>query len=538
MGESLEALFDGLDRFRVGWGSRPLLLTLAALVVLFVFLRGSEVARRTRLVRAAVGVALVGLAYYVGVAFWYAADEHFFDLAEPTMVSVAWIARSGHPLYHAIDAAERYTHIYGPAAFLIPAAVLGISGPSIIAAKLVGVFAGAGSLVLLYAAILRHASSARAVAITGVSAWAMLMFRHYSFWTRPDSLQLLAVAASLFLMDLRRRPWAIVGVGLASGLLWSLKFTGPLLSLPIMMLVYRRFGLRAVLGAVIIGGAVAASPFVLLPNVSFSHYLEWIQLSGSTGLQPATLRQNIEWGLFICLPLIAVLFRAREGGTAERADEAVLVAFAAGLCLVVIAAAKPGAGPYHLMPAIPVVAYFVARWAGSIRTRLASLWFARSVAAYAMVLMVVGVAEQARIVRTMTLRRGMHEGDDIRRFLATHTGVVEMAYGRSEPMSLLRPLLTFRNNSYLLDQPAVREQHLQGLQLPAATLEAVSRCAVGYWLVPKEETPFSAVNSYRQKAMLPLYPEEFRRAFLETHERTETTMYFDVWTCRGRQPYD
>jgi hypothetical protein len=119
--------------------------------------------------------------------------------------------------------------------------------------------------------------------------------------------------------------------------------------------------------------------------------------------------------------------------------------------------------------------------------------------------------------------------------MASHDGIVEMGYGWTEAKSLIRPVVTFRNNAYLIDQPAVREYQLQGLELPAATLDAVRSCRAAYWLIPKGEPPFSMINSYPSVAEKPLYSSAFRDAFAASYRLTETTKYYDVWKCRMRR---
>jgi hypothetical protein len=197
-----------------------------------------------------------------------------------------------------------------------------------------------------------------------------------------------------------------------------------------------------------------------------------------------------------------------------------------------VAAAKPGAGPYHLMPFVPVIASLVARTiANHPLTAFRPSAYA-AISAYAVVLALLAAAQCAYFVTIMRERRALHDVEDVQRFLSEHAGKVEMAYGRTEALSLIRPILTFRNDSYLIDQPAVREYQLQGLQFPRATIEAIERCRVVYWLVPRGEAPFSGINAYDAVLMQPLYPPELRQAFAATHTLVETTSYYDVWRCR------
>ena len=113
--------------------------------------------------------------------------------------------------------------------------------------------------------------------------------------------------------------------------------------------------------------------------------------------------------------------------------------------------------------------------------------------------------------------------------------VIEHRSRRSLPLeagSLVRPMLVFRSGAYLLDQPAVRELQLQGVGIPAATLDAVGACANEYWLIPRGEAPFSGRNGYAAVFLRPLYPDALRARFLAAYVKEASTDYYDVWRCR------
>jgi hypothetical protein len=198
-----------------------------------------------------------------------------------------------------------------------------------------------------------------------------------------------------------------------------------------------------------------------------------------------------------------------------------------------IAAAKPGAGAYHLLPFVPLVTYVVSRQMADLSTSAGTHRAVQTgVTAFVLVVALAATVQQAQFVTTMAARRNLHEAEDIQAAAETYPGVVEVGYGTSETLTLTRPILVFRNNSYLLDQPAVREHQLAGLDVPEATVDALRRCRVNYWLIPKGEAPFSGVNGYPRVLWEPLYPEKLRDVFEATHTRVAATAYFDVWQCQ------
>jgi hypothetical protein len=280
---------------------------------------------------------------------------------------------------------------------------------------------------------------------------------------------------------------------------------------------------------------MASFPFAYYGNVSLSDYLIWLRLSGSTGLLLSTLRQNIEWAIYLCLPIVLSYYAVPR---ALRPESVVwrntLAALVVGVTGVVIAASKPGAGPYHLIPFLPIIVYIVAWHLARFSPHVVlDVDTASAAVTFVLTAVLIGTAQQLQFVTTMRDRRLLHESDDIRGFSESHQGTVAMGYGATESLSLERPLLVFQSNSYLLDQPAIREQQLQGIELPRATIQAIAECRVNYWLIPKGEAPFSARNSYAAVLLRTLYPEEFRRVFEQAHSIVGSTTYYDIWQCHG-----
>lgn len=535
-----DALLGALEVFRIRFAGRPVLVCVGILAILLLVRRATGRSRMMRDWSTAAGMAisvaaLVALIAYPSVAIWYASHSHFFDNAEPVMPIVGWLFHAGRPVYPAIDAPERYAHIYGPFAFMAHGWVLGLFGPSILVSKSLGAAAGVASLGVTYLLARRHVPRALATVLTGLCALLLLLFRHYSFWTRPEPLQLLAVSASLYFASMESGYFGAVLSGGAMGVLWNLKITGPMYTLPVFALLFSRGGWKPCVAAIAVAVAVASFPFVYYENVSLPQYLAWLRLSGSTGLLLSTLRQNLEWAIYLCLPLVLSYYAVPESARPRSAAwRNVLAALILGITGVVIAAAKPGAGPYHLIPFLPIIVFVMAWHLAELSPRaIGDLHVAPVSLAFVISAVLIVDAQEAQFVTTMRARDQLRESDDIVRFADSHGGVVAMGYGSTESLSLQRPVLAFRSNSYLLDQPAVREYQLQGLGLPAATLLAIAECRVNYWLIPRGEGPFSGRNSYSAVLLQPLYSDEFRRAFEQAHSIVATTTYYDVWQCHG-----
>lgn len=521
-----------LDAASLQVAGRPLLLAILLTLAAAAVLRGRGGARAASVALAAGGLS--ALVAYAGIAAWYAADPRYFDPAEPTIPIVGWLFTLGQPIYHDLDAGTRYAHIYGALAFIAPGLVLQALGPGILASKVLGVTAGLGSLAVSYAALATVASRRRALVLTGACALVYLAFRNYTFWTRPDPLLLLASATGLLLVLRTSGVTAGLGLGLVAGVLTGLKITGPLYVLPLFVLLAARDGRRAAGAAVVAGAASALLPFAL-PNVSLPDYLGWVELSARNGLRFAALRQNLDWAAFLLLPLAATWLGADGWRRLDRPLARAAVALIAAMIAMAIAASKPGAGPYHLLPFVPVLAYAAALgFAG--RSALAGHRLAAPAAlAWVLTVALAAVVQQASFFGTLAEGSAREELRDLRSFLDRNPGVVaQMADSRYDRPTFVRPVLTFESGLYLIDPPAVQEHQLSGLPLPAATLEAVGTCRADAWLVPAGTEPFAGLNRYPAMALAPLFPDAFRQAFHATYARAERIGHYDVWRCRSR----
>jgi hypothetical protein len=481
-------------------------------------------------VAAAIGV----LALYAGLVSWYTMLDEYYDLAEPTISAVAWLVRLGESPYHSADAAARYAHIYGPTLFLLHASALRLLGGGIWASKLIGGLAALASLAILVTLLTRIRSQASATVWTAMVAVVFLAFGNMSFWTRPEPLLTLCTTAALAAALATSRPIAIVGVGVAAGVAAGLKITGFLYILPLLPLVLERHRAIAIVWIAMVAGGVALAPFLWLPSEAWQDFWFWLGASSRNGIRLGLLRPNTQWALYLAIPLVLLAARGqRPVGQAH-------VALAAAIALVVILAAKPGAGPHHLLPFIPLIAWFAAEAA-----RDADLsWTRRAAIAYMVPVIVAAGIQQFLFISTIRTAMSQRVGDDLRIFLQLHqSSTIGMGYGGtsgyfgSAPLTYARPLLVFQTGSYLLDAPAIQEHQLAGIEIPPATLQALARCDVRYWLIPRAEEPFATRNLYSQTGYRPLFGDAFKATFNRNFTLTSTTRLFDVYSCTNASSF-
>jgi multisubunit Na+/H+ antiporter MnhF subunit len=542
----LQDFVDLVSVVRIKFGNRPFWVFVAAFLTISVLQtlvrvwgkpeRDATTRRTAATPVIPVGLSIAAIAAYVAVALWYLIEPKYHDYAEPTVAAVGWLFHVGRPIYHAFDSPERYSHMYGPLAFMIPGWFLGLFGPGLSTSKIAGIAAAFAALIVMYRLARSVTTTTRALGLTAIFAVVCLIFRNLSFWIRPDSFLVLFSAVALLASTSRRNLTAVIGLGLATGVLWDLKITGVLYALPAFGIVVARYGLLAAVWASSISALTAALPFLIFPNVSLTNYLLWVHTSANNGLGFWTLRQNIEWALFLMLPVVPSLLASPSGKEDARVRAWMLGGLCLGVILVVLAASKPGAGPYHLLPFLPSILYAAAcdldRLPASITQQRA---FRRGVLAFVSCAALVAFLQLTYFFREMTGLRGTAIAADIRQFMDAHpSATIEMGPGSpGEALTLFRPLLVFRNNSYFLDAPAVQEFQMSGLTLPPATIQALASCVVDYWLIPKSAEPFSSRNKYPSTGFRPLLSDEFRRTFANTYAHVGETTYFQVWSCRA-----
>jgi hypothetical protein len=535
---SLPRLLEFISWFRVMYADRPFWLFLACLVALTIlgwFRKPlTQLARRSSM--PTVVLAFVAIAIYVAIVVWYFFLPTFFDYAEPTMAAVGWLYAIGQPIYHAPDAAVRYAHMYGPLAFMIPGWSLEIFGPGLWQSKVPGIVAGLLSVVLVYTLARSSTGSVNAIALSGLFSIELLIFRNLAFWIRPDAFLLLFVALGLFATTIASPLVASVILGVTIGALLNLKLTGVLYALPAIGLLAARHGARRLPIVGVTSVVMAAWPFLFVENVSFTNFRYWTQVSAANGLGFITLRANIELALFLLLPLAPLLLAASDSPQAKSRGWG-LIGLAAGVLGVVIAAAKPGAGPYHLMPFLPAVFYLLALGIDAIPAQVRNQRACRQgMLAIAVTAVVLAICQQTFFLIGSTRTAGMDLAGDLMQFADRHPGArLAMGYTeRGERLTFVRPLLVFRGGSYPLDGPAVQEYQMSGLALPESTYQALAECRTDFWFFPKGAEPFSALNIYPSMQRRWLFPDAFRAAFTQSYEHAEDTQYYQVWRCRER----
>lgn len=517
-------------------GQRPFLLFVILLAGLLLSRRFERAPLQSPAWRRILtGISILMIVLYAAVPIWYAWYPQYADAAEPSIAAIAILFAQGQPIYHDVGSPSRYSHMYGPLAFMIPGWCFYIFGKSLAVSKLPGVVAGLLSLVTVFCFTRPIVGRWVAMIVVAVFAVLCLDFRHTSFWIRPDSFELLLAAFGILLATrMRDAKLSAVAIGCITGLLVNLKLTGPCYVLPAFAIVAFRSGVAGIMLAISAAAGLAVAPFVAYENISWSNYRVWIQASAENGLAFSILRQNMEWAFFFLIPLAPTMLRR----SIPKEEGWYLGSLVMAIMLVSVAASKPGAGPYHLLPFLPAIAYPVSITLAQLPAGARPLYHCR-MGALALVLTasVIASIQLPYFLWSATRTPGPRLEEDLQRLIEAHRTVrIEMGYSASnEAYAYLRPLLVFHQGAFFFDAPAIQEHQLSGVAFPDAAIHAIESCQAPIWLMPRGGDPFSLRNRYRSTQHIMLFPDPVRAAFLRSYRKTGNTEYFDVWNCEARR---
>lgn len=528
---------------------------LAFMVFLGLWLAGTRVLgldRRlsnltSRLGSKAIVVASLSLfLVYLLISGWYLTINGFAGEVEPTVTSLAWMVQDGHPLYHALHSPARYSVLYGPSVFLTNGLFLKILGPSLFSTKMASALAGLGSLLLLYGAVARKGRDVVAVSMVGLAVLYYWCQGFAVYLVRPDSLLLFSVSFGLYCAVRVRRIFAILAVGAVLGFAINLKIHAGFYFLPILAILYRRFGWWSLLHTAVVGCAGALAPFVFYSQISLVNYIVWLKNAMGHGLGLATVPITGRYTFGLVVPMAALLLLNQSAKKWLQSQLLLVLAMIGSIFGILVLSAKPGAGLVHLLPLVPTSLFIISlllrdlpldTWTRPCRGTVCGHLGKGAAVAMVMTVMMAGLVHEYRICRlvhweNLEARALVGDIEDIQ---ATYPGLaISMAVGGEDEnyrYAWMRPLLVFNHHPLLLDPIAVMDCHLSGQEMPPEMYAALSRGQVAVWLVPKEERPFAKANWYPPHE--PIFSEAFMDHFQANYTPRSQSRFFDLWIWNG-----
>jgi hypothetical protein len=447
----------------------------------------------------------------------------FLDHIEGNVVISAWQYVHGAPLYGEFDGAPLFATYYGPLAYVLEVPALALFGAGMVTSKLTS-FLALASTVAVMAWHFRPSRSGQGLDGLLLLVGGLLFFSPVSYWVRPDPLEVLLVALAVVLAKSR---WSAIGLGICIGLAVNLKVHAFLYFLPCVVELWSNSGWRAAARMTAVSAITFSLPF-LAPGISLHDYVATLAMQIGHRANTLTARPFVDGMVFMGVPAILVVLALASAvlRTVQR-ERLYFCSIPVTLALLVYPATFPGAGAYHLLPLVPVVADAFNRMrANNIAARWAPISLVLAAIPFALANLFImqerdtwcAVADEAAALAHRSTPQ-----------------TIQIGYGdnsRSYEISQLsKARLALDGYPAIVDAQVLMELRYIGIDASTRWIPDLADCRFGTWLLPKDEAPFSVTSLYDHGL---LFNEEFRRTFLDRYRLSDGTAHFDIWTCATR----
>jgi hypothetical protein len=452
---------------------------------------------------------------------------------EANIISISAASLRGLPMYHPPTSPDfSYSLMYGPFTFLIYRVAL-------VAGGVTHFWIMRGSIVLaalalcaaLFLLLRKFVSTVTAVTLLAFPVSILLQHPENSLSIRADIWIFLCAALAMLSSFLEVEFLAVLLTGIFGGVMVGLKITAaPAILFPLLIL-YRKFGIRAPAYTLLTLVAVALAPFAL-PNVSLANYIAWIVFTRSEGINTFSALSNLLFAIFLISPCLIMELYLRRFGLAfkHRLPEFSIIVFC---LLVAVSTSKTGSGLHYLWHMVPSIVFYMALAARDMSatsnqqrvipiftiavacTLFACVYIPRAYGYVNISLMPPGIpAAQQSINRYLDLYRG-------------HSSI-QMGYGSvdGDYRTELRYVLVYKGQPYTLEGNTARFE-TKLVPFPVNVLKQMASCKDDVWLIPHSQKPFD----------LWVFRDSLRTAFLHNYSLDTTDGIYDAWVCNAAKPH-
>ncbi len=518
---------------------------------------------RKRLVLQLVCGLLVVLV--VGCGLFPVITERIRANEEATILSMVAAYRHGQPLYPAADAPVDYGLLYGPVTYFIYLPPMLAGAVRLQGYEAWSLAALAGSFLFVFLALRpRFGLSA---ALGNCALLAIFIPRHAVMeWAIKAEPWLLLLSALGFWAACRLPRWtAACVIAISGAMLVDMKATILLVALlPCVLLWQRERSARvpAAICAFLLIPLLAFVPFAF-PGVSIGNYLEILLGYQKHPVLLSNLLLNAQMVLLVLLPTLLLLRTAMHvDAQATRAwiskRSVYLGVLIVASIVAMVTGAKTGGGSWHCMVVvIPFLFVNAELWNQIVgrhaltllrSTRLAApmLAFGVVVTITALKSLVIAVEQTLYVLPDQTQVSARDTENDLLAISRRYPGkTMQMGYSdyAHYNVTFVRPVLQIQGSPLFLDPITRTEKNLIGEHESPELVDALARCTIQLWVIPKGGAPFSIEDLYynyltanheNKTGVDPeLYHQSFRQTFLTHYEKIQQpSRYFDVWACR------
>jgi len=253
-------------------------------------LRKTEFTRRSVcLRRMATGAGLLTLTIFVALSLYSVRSYMLDGQDEADILSISAASLHGQPMYHAINSPRfSYAMVYGPLTFLTYRAGLLAGGGRFWVLRAVVVAANLLLCLVLYSTFRKAIRRGAALALMALPLGELLVQARVEFGLRADAWIVLATALAVRSSLIDSVGAAAVLTGFFVGIAIDFKATVAPASLLLLLMLYRRGGVKPAAVAAGVAAVVALAPFTL-PNISLANYWLWLTVAGREGISVGML---------------------------------------------------------------------------------------------------------------------------------------------------------------------------------------------------------------------------------------------------------
>ena len=468
----------------------------------------------------------------LSLAVAYLIFPNYFDHAEPTVATLGQIVQAGGLAYPSGDQWQFMGLIYGPGIYLSNSIAMLVGDP-VLGSKLPGVLAYVVSLFVLWHRLPSPMSRSALVLI--------FFFYEFGFWNRPESYLLLLNTLAVALI-IKSPSWGLLAIGLLAGIATTFKFTGFLFFIPaVVVLLVQGHSLRQLWGAIFTGLAVTLAPYAL-SSFSLANHLAYVQSLASQSLSAGLFHRNLAYSLFSILP-IAWLWTGMSKGTSSKNHYGLMILVVILTeFLVCVLASKPGAGPHHLLPGLPIKLWLIHEL-----TRSQEVKEHRSLRFLGLILWSMSLYYIAygypKFLKNYFVSVDYLEGQYkarkefhslLKKFPNSYVGVTDSQHANYS-LSFFRPYAFGQDYADRLDPVAFMEVSFTTNVDDRRFVSKIESCSYPFIILASSGQPFTLLNFYTNK---PLFSDDLRRIFAREYRLIEKGTYFNIFECSKKLPTD
>ncbi|MBT8578584.1 hypothetical protein G6695_04960 [Polynucleobacter paneuropaeus] len=464
-------------------------------------------------------VAYICIALFFFLIVYYLIYPNYFAALESSIAKLGIIFNRGGSIYPDINDYSYRALPYGPLLTEIQSLFQFEQLSPILSSKIPGVLA----CLISFAVILKVIKND----ICRYYLLLLLPFGSFLFSNRPDSYLLMLVVLTIYLLSKfnHKNYFLVIAIGALGGLAAAIKIHGLLYILAAIVLLNKDFIKQIKL---IILFSISLAGILLLTFLpsqsSLIQFLFYLKLVSKHGLDFAMLIENLTYFLVICSPLFYIFIK-------KYAEKKLIflgaIFFTAIGLVIAIIASKPGAGPHHLLPLIPIVGYGLQNFEFS---KIASQKSQR-VFGFAVLFLMIGpiLISELHFFRAMTVhyREEKASATDLYEISQKYPGVLLAPTDTVNYHSILLNPILEKYSITQLDVPGYIDLNLSGVS-DSVLSQKIQECQFKFIATPKLGVPFSISSGYFDRF---LFSEELRNSFINSYQLLINHGNYSIYRC-------